>query len=82
MDVIFEFLFDLIVEGSLELGATKKVPMAVRILVGFFLVVIYGGLIGLLMYAGVRNKQPILAIIGFGLLLLLAFIVYKYIKQK
>ena len=38
MDVIFEFLFDLIVEGSLELGATKKVPMAVRILAGFFLV--------------------------------------------
>lgn len=45
MEFLLELIFEIIIEGSLELGTTKKVPMPLRILACALLLIIYGGLI-------------------------------------
>lgn len=46
MEIISEIL-DLIVEGTLSLIGSKKVPMILRIIAGFVLIGLCSGLVGL-----------------------------------
>ncbi len=45
MEIIFDILFELIVEGSMGAVGDKKVPLPLRILAAVFLIVIFGGLV-------------------------------------
>lgn len=47
MEFILELIFEIIVEGSFELGTSKKVPWFLRILALLVFVAIYGGLVGI-----------------------------------
>ena len=71
MELIFEILFDLIVEGSVEALGEKKVPLVLRILAALFLIVVFGGLVGVLLFIGISDKNWIVAGIG----VLIAFMV-------
>ena len=53
MDFIFEILFELIVEGSLEAAGDKRVPMVIRVLACVFLIVIFGGIAALCIVSGI-----------------------------
>lgn len=80
MDFIFELLFEIILEGSIEIIEEKKVSLIVRILCAFLLVVIYGGLIGILLFVAI-SKQSVLMLFVTGvvaLAIMFAF-AYKYI---
>ena len=72
MEIISEIL-DLIVEGTLELIGSKKVPMILRIIAGFVLIGLCSGLVGLFVYLGMMHQHP--------LLMFMAVTVYRYIKQ-
>lgn len=52
MEFILELLFEIIIEGSLELGTHRKVPMPLRILALLVVVLVYGLLIGVLFLIG------------------------------
>jgi fatty acid desaturase len=80
MEIISEIL-DLIVEGTLELIGSKKVPMILRIIAGFVLIGLCSGLVGLFVYLGMMHQHPLLIVIGVVLLLFMAVTVYRYIKQ-
>ena len=73
MEIIFEILFEIIVEGSLEASTDKKVPLWIRIIAGIVLIAVYGGLAGVLIYIGIRNKDWILLVIGIALLMYFVF---------
>lgn len=53
MEFIFELLFEIIVEGSLELGTHRKVPMPLRVLALGVFGFVYGGLMFLLFVSGI-----------------------------
>lgn len=53
MEFVFELLFEIIIEGTLDIGTSKKVPMAFRILALIAFLVIYVGIAGLLLIYGV-----------------------------
>lgn len=48
MDDIFEFLYELIIEGAMGAVKDKELPLAIRVVAGLVLTVIYGGLLVLL----------------------------------
>ena len=73
MEMLFEILFGIIVEGSLEASADKKVPLWIRIITGLILIVVYGGLVGFLLYEGIRSMNWGLLAIGIALLAFFAF---------
>ena len=64
MEIIFDILFELILEGSVGAVGDKKVPLPLRILAALILMVIFGGLIGGLTYIGISEKNWIVLILG------------------
>ena len=54
MDFLFELLFDIIVEGSIELGSEKSVPMPLRILAVLIVIAVFFGMGGLVVYMGLE----------------------------
>ena len=64
MEIIFDILFELIVEGSMGAVGDKKVPLPLRILAAVFLIVIFGGLVGALVYIGIDENNWIVLILG------------------
>ena len=56
MELIFEILFELIVDGSLNADTDKKVPVIIRIIAAIILIVVYGGLIGLFFSGAFTTK--------------------------
>lgn len=66
MDFIIEFIgeivIEVIVEGSLELGTSKKVPMPLRILAAILLLAFYFGIIAILLFvalAAMKTNPPL-----------------------
>ncbi len=91
MDLFFETLFDLILEGSFEASKSKKVPKPIRYILIFLISLIYIVIIGFLFYFGIvglsKNLLAGIILILFGLLFLILSIIkfkktYTYIKKK
>lgn len=53
--MIMEFIVNLILEGTLEAGTSKKVPMPLRILLLIIFFAIYAALIGIIIMLGVNG---------------------------
>ena len=82
MDFILEFLFDLIVEGSLEASTDKKVPLPVRIIAAVILIGVYGGLIGICLYSGIREKSWVLLLLGVIILIMTALGIRSVYRKR
>lgn len=82
MDMILELLFEIIIDGSLELVTHKKVPLIIRIFAGILVFAVYGGLIGLCFFFGIQNSQPILIVIGIIILLLTFLLLISQLKKE
>ena len=75
LDTLVEILLEIIIEGSLEAAESKKVPMPVRILLAAGVVLIFGAVVGMLIWNGVIRKSLLLIICGvlfLALVILLA----------
>lgn len=67
MDDIIEFILELILEGSLELSKSRRVPMVLRVLATAVLAIILVGLVALfvaIVWACWQNGNEIVAIIA------------------
>ncbi len=64
MEIFFEIVFNLIVEGSLEAARDKKVSLPLRIIAAVVLLAVYGGGIGFLIYIGIRDKSVIILVLA------------------
>ena len=82
MEIIMEFLLDLIVEGSLEASSDKTVPLPIRIIAAIVLIGVYGGLIGFCFYLGIRGRSWVLIILGIIILSLTALGVRAVYKKR
>ena len=81
MEFILEILFDLIVEGSMEAVGEKKVPLVLRILAAVVLIVVFGGLVGVLLYIGISEKNWIVAVLGVVIAIMIGLAVRKTMKK-
>lgn len=88
MDILFEFLFELVFEGIMETAKSKKVLMVIRIIAGVLVSAFLLAVIGVVVLVGIlsfKDNKPfsvimfILAII-FTIALILKIV--KYIKKK
>lgn len=88
MDILFEFLFELVFEGMVETAKSKKVLMVIRIIAGVLVSAFLLAGIGVIVLVGIssfKDNKPfsvimfILAII-FTIALILKIV--KYIKKK
>ena len=77
MELIFEILFDFIVEGSVGAVGDKKVPLPLRIVAAVFLVALFGTLIAACLYIGITEKNWV----GFAIAGLIAVIIVAAVRK-
>lgn len=86
MEFILELLFEIIVEGCIELGSEKKVPMPLRITVAIVVFTVYLGLGGFFLYTAYTEMQGAVKIfmyaLGFFILGGGVYLIYKMFKKK
>ena len=89
MEFVLEILFEIIIEGCLEVWSEKKVPMPLRILGALLFLVFYLGISGVLIYIGyeaMMSGEPVVAFlfyaVGFGLLIGVLYMIRKKFKEK
>jgi len=70
LEFLFELIFEIIIEGSFELGASKKVWLPIRILAMILFIAIYVGFFALFIYVSISIMETNLA---GGILLLVLF---------
>ena len=81
MEIVLEILFEFIVEGSVGAVGNKKVPLPLRILAAVILTVIFGGLIGGLIYIGIDEKNLIILILGVIIALVVVAAVWYTVRK-
>lgn len=85
MEFILELIFDIIIEGSIELGSARKVPMPLRILALLVVLVFFGGLAVILIMVGydaMVSGQVAVAILLYAVaVLLIGGVVYQTRKM-
>ena len=88
MEFLLELLFEIIIEGSIELGSEKTVPMPLRILAAVIALTVFFGMGGLFIYMGYEatlggDKTAAIAF-AVGTLLVLGgiFVIVKMFRKK
>ena len=89
MDFIFELIFDLLFEGSIEASKSEKVPKPIRYILIALISLFFLAVIGLIIFIGIDtlkdSKLSGIIVISMGvLLLILAITKFKkiYIEKK
>ena len=89
MEIIFELLYELILEGAAEIIQDKEFPRGVRIGAGAILFVGFGGILAILIYAawdswsdGSIAGAIILAVLALALLVLIISVFIKPPKKR
>ncbi len=88
MEFVFELLFEIIIEGTLDLGTSRKVPMAFRILALIAFLVLYVGIAGLLLFYGVdafRSNDVfggcLCVLVGLGIVIGCIYMIIKRFQR-
>lgn len=84
MDLLIEFIGEILTEGSIELIKSKNVPLFIRIMLLLIFSSGYLALVGLIFFAAIKNQALgfiILSLIGVLLLILYIVWIYKLIKD-
>ena len=68
MEALLELVLEIILEGAVEATASQKVPLPVRIGLGFLLGAFFIGVFGLIFWVGLSTGQWPLMLLGMALL--------------
>ena len=86
MEILFEFIFEVLIEGSFELVKNRNLPIWLRIIVGIPLVVIYGGLFLLftyLIFDCLNSKEYLFSLFFFIIdICFVCLLIYLIKKEK
>ncbi len=83
MDFLFEFMLDLVLDGSIEIIKNNKVPKWIRIILFIFIAVFLAAVIGVMYYFAfyILDKSIIGAVLIFLVAtFLFVCIIFKFIK--
>ena len=88
MDIIFEVIFEIIIEGTVELAKSRRIPLPFRILAAVIIIALYGGIIFLIVWTGLEcfNSTDINGGKTLGVLLFIAAagltgaVIWQFIK--
>ena len=82
MDDLLEFLLDILVDGAINAAEDRRVPLWVRILLGAVLLVLFLGVSGLLMAAGIGTGRWGLTVLGALFLVFTAGMTARKLRRR
>ncbi len=86
MELLFEFLGEILFEGLGEIIKNKKISLWIRIPLFIIISLFYLGIMGLLLFVGIKNLKDnlimslLLIILGLILLVIYLIFIYKFYK--
>lgn len=85
MEFAIELILEIVIEGTIELGISKKVPLPIRIIALLIFLAIYGTIIGVFAMVGIgiwQDGNTPLSLMIFGITIFIALlVVYWIVKQ-
>ncbi|MBR4344007.1 MAG: hypothetical protein IKP88_15140 [Lachnospiraceae bacterium] len=81
MEIILEIIFEFIVEGSMGAVGDKKVPLAIRIVAAAVLIIIFGGLVGALLYIGISEKNWVVLALGVVIAIFVVIAIIQTVRK-
>ncbi len=82
MEYLFEFILELVLEGSIEASKSKKVPKPIRYMLITLIVLFFIAVIGIIFVAGFLSLKKSLIVGIFLILIGLIMLIGSYIKFK
>ena len=85
MEFVLELIFEIIIEGTIEIGTSKKVPLPIRIIALLIFLLIYGAILGVIAMVGIgvwQDGNTSLSLMVFGLDVLIALLVVCWIIKQ
>ena len=85
MEFVLELIFEIIIEGTIEIGTSKKVPLPIRIIALLIFLLIYGAILGVIAMVGIgiwQDGNTSLSLMVFGLDVLIALLVVCWIVKQ
>lgn len=88
LEGLFEILFEIIVEGAFDAASSRRVPLPLRILAAVIVVGLFGGIVFLMIFGGIRclndeelTNGVVLAVILFAFAAFIAgAVIWKFFK--
>lgn len=81
MDFIIELILEIVLEGMMEGASSRKVPLALRILLAFALLAFFGGIVGLFFFIAVQSKSAVMFAVAVFVLVLFVWAAIKKVKE-
>lgn len=88
MEILFEILAEIFVDGALDSATSKKAPLMLRIVAVSLLTIVYGSLIGLFVFFIIKAIQQgrialaiFIAVITIGFAAVFIYILYDKLKK-
>jgi len=84
MEILVEFIFEVIIDGAFEVSSDKKLPLPVRIISAIVLIGVFGlyvGLICICFYYGIHNQNWIMLFVGI-IILIIAVLAARAVYKK
>lgn len=82
MEFLLELLIDLIIDGSIELSSSKKVPNFIRYFLILFIVILYLSVIGILFVLGIVIGRENYAVGSLLIILSLVFLIFSVLEFR
>lgn len=81
MEILFEIIFEIIFEGILYLGTRRNVPLVLRVLFAVIVVGVYLGIIGLMLYIGLKANNFVVMLLALALAIIIALGAYRKYEE-
>ena len=81
MEVIFDIIFDLIIEGSIDAASNKKAPMALRVISAIVLIAFFAGIIGFCIFLGIHDRNWITLVLAALILIAAFFLAFRFYRK-
>ena len=81
IDLILEIVFEAFIEGAMDASVSRRVPLAVRIILLAALVLLYGGLVYVCIRIAISQKSLVALAIGIFILVIVILAVRKKYKE-
>lgn len=80
IEIIGEIVFEVILEGIAAGVSSRKVPLAVRILLALSLIALFGGIVALLFFGAHQSRHPLVYVLAVALFALFIYFTFWILR--
>ena len=81
METLLEIIYEIVFEGMIYLGTRRNVPLVFRILCAIIVVGVDLGIIGSMLYIGLRENNFVIMLLALALFIIIGLAAYRKYEE-